>query len=69
MQKERKAPFTLLYLKQHKQERKTMQHSSKSINTHRLQVSEYQEWDKWLSEADKATDYFLKVSGLFYIAT
>lgn len=70
MQKERKAPFRLLYLKQHKQERKNMQHSSKSVNTqHRLQVSEYQEWDKWPSEADKATDYFLKVSGLFYIAT
>lgn len=50
--------------------KKNLQHSSKSVNMqHRLQVSEYQEWDKWPFEAYKATDYFLKVSGLFYIAT
>lgn len=41
MQKERKAPFKLLYLKQHKQERKNMQHSSK-VNKHAVQTASKQ---------------------------
>lgn len=44
MQKERKAPFTLLYLKQHEQERKNMQHSSK-VNKHAAQTA-----SKWISK-------------------
>lgn len=41
MQKERKAPFKLLYLKQHEQERKNMQHSSK-VNKHAVQTASKQ---------------------------